>query len=163
MRTLLVGLGAFAILIAAGCTAPLDQGNLTIRCPGAGSATAVANGQVTIDGVVLRIVADLTAPPSVDEGLTVAIEVQGPALGPTDRSASIDCMRIAKPDRGEQWDTTPKGIKEFRDNAKTRVLATARDGPHWVAGDVVQVTVWLKTIGGGPWHVLTLDRQQIHP
>jgi hypothetical protein len=161
MRVLVAGLGAFAII--AGCTAPADQGNLIIRCPGAGGAIAVTNGQVTIDTVVLRIAADLTAAPSAEEGMTVAIDVQGPPLGPNDRSPSVDCIRVAKPERGEQWDTTARRLQEFRDPTKTRVLATARDGPHWVAGDVADVMVWLKTTGTGPWHVLRLDRQQVHP
>jgi hypothetical protein len=163
VRLLTAGFGALAIVIAAGCAAVPDQGSLVIRCPSAGGAIAVANGAVTIDGIILRIGADLIAPASVDDGITAAIDVQGPAMGPSDRSPSIDCVRIARPERSEQWDTTPRRIQEFRDGTKTRVLATARDGPHWAAGDVVVVTVWLKTAGGGSWHVLTLDRQLIHP
>ncbi|MDP9282563.1 MAG: hypothetical protein M3P38_10760 [Chloroflexota bacterium] len=148
--------GAFVVLATTSCA---DQGNLYIRCPDAGGAVPVNDGQVTIDGVVIRVAADLTVPAAAaDEGMTVAIELQLPD-SPSHTSPSVQCarMRIAKDNT--QWDVVPSRIEERYDGSTARIRATARDGPHWRLEDPVEVTIWLKTTSGR--HVLALGRPPI--
>ena len=103
MRALIAGLGALTVLMTVGCA---DQGNLMIRCPDAGGELAVTDGQVTIDGVVMRVAADLNEPSSPEKGLTFAINVQLPAL-PSDKAApSVECVRLRMPQQNAQWDAT---------------------------------------------------------
>ena len=64
MRALVAGLGALLVIATTSCT---DQGNLTIRCPDAGGAVPVNDGQITIDGVLMRVAADLSVPAAADE------------------------------------------------------------------------------------------------
>jgi hypothetical protein len=157
MRAHIAVFGALAILLSAGC---VDQGNLVIRCPDSGGLIAVADGQVTIDGVATRVTADLTGASAADHGMTFVIELQRSAA-PADASPVVECVRLSKPDRGERWDVIANHVQEFRDNSTMRILATDGDGPHWVTGDLVDVVIWLKTASGR--HVLSLGRQPVHP
>jgi hypothetical protein len=157
MRALVAGLWALLIAATTSCT---DQGNLYIRCPDAGGAVPVIDGEITIDGVLMRVAADLTVPAAAaDEGMTVVIDLQFPD-SPSHTSPSVQCarMRIAK--ENAQWDVVPSRIEERYEGSNARIRSMARDGPHWRLEDPVDVTIWLKTTSGR--RVLTLSRQSIH-
>ena len=118
------------------------------------------DGQVTIDGLSVRVAADLTGPTALEDGMTFAIEVQHALSSPTSPSPSILCVRVRRSDENMQWDAVPRRIDEVRDGTSARVLSKGRDGPHWRSTDLVDVTLWLKTERGR--HVLALGRQPIH-
>lgn len=128
-----------------------------IRCPGTGDAIAVTGGQVSIDGVVMRVTADLTAPVSAERGGTFAIDVEVPASG-SDRSPAVECVRMRIPKENTQWDAVPTRINDVRDGTTTRVRATGGEGPHWRLDEKVEVIVWLKTAANRR-HVLNLGAQ----
>jgi hypothetical protein len=147
---------AVLVGLTAGCNE--DEGNLTIRCPGTGGAVAVTDGQLSIDGVVMRVTAELDAPVAVDRGATFAVEVQVPASVST--SPAVECVRMRKPTENAQWDAVPERIAEVRDGSTTRVRAMGGEGPHWQLDEQLEVTVWLKTAASGR-HVLTLGAQPV--
>ena len=156
----LIAFGALLAATTGSCAAQgsPDPGNLVIRCPDAAGAVSVSDGQVTLGGIPIRVAAELGAPTAVDEGLTFAIEVHGPASG-TAPSPSVQCVRVRSTRESAQWDAVPRRIDETRDGANARVRAVGRDGPHWRTGELVDVTVWLKV--GTARHVLTLPGQLI--
>jgi hypothetical protein len=158
VRVPIHAVAAVAILVTASCHA--DEGNLFVRCPGTDGATAVSNGQVTIDRVTLRVSADLTAPSSAQDGMTFAIEVRLPD-SPSHSAPSVDCVRVEKPVDSARWDARPYTVHEFFDGSTARVVADGDHGPHWVAGDAVDVTVWLTVASRR--YPLMLGRQPIHP
>jgi hypothetical protein len=155
MRAVVAGVGAFLMIATTSCT---DQGNLLIRCPDAEGAVPVNDGQITIDGVVMRVAADLSLP-AADEGLTVAIDLQLPD-SPNHTSPSVQCARTRLAMQNVQWDFVPSRIQENYDGSNARIRSIGRDGPHWRLEDPIDVTIWLKTASGR--HVLTLGRQPIH-
>jgi len=157
MRGALVA--GFAALLVIATTSCADQGNLIIRCPDAGSAIPVTDGQVTIDGVVMRVAADLSVPAAADEGMTATIDVQLPD-SPSHTSPSVQCTRMRLVEQNAQWDVVPSRIEESYDGTTARIRSTARDGPHWRLEDAIDVTIWLRTTSGR--HVLTLSQQTIH-
>ena len=77
-----------------------------IRCPDAGGAVPVNDGQITIDGVVMRLAADLSVPAAADEGMTAIIDVQLPDP-PSHASPSVECVRMRSAEQGAQWDMVP--------------------------------------------------------
>ncbi len=156
MRALLVMLGASAIVATTSCA---DEGNLVIRCPDAGGAVPVNDGQATLDGVAVRVAADLRVPAAADEGMTFAIEVQLPD-SPSHTSPSVLCVRMRLVEENVQWDVVPSRIEEVYDGSNARIRSIGRDGPHWRLDDLVDVTIWLKTASGR--HVMTLNHQPIH-
>ena len=160
MRLLVVGLGAVLIITATSCASYVpDQGNLVIRCPDAGAAVGVNDGQVTIDAVVMRVAADLIAPAAVADGMSFAIDLSFSDSSST-QGLRVECVRVARQNENARWDAVPRFTEETRDGSNARVRSTGRDGPHWRPADVVDVTVWLKTSSGR--HVLALGRQPIH-
>ena len=158
MRTFIAAFGTIVILMAASCRA--DEGNLVIRCPGTDGAIAVADGQATVNGVMLRVSADLATPPSAQEGMTFVIEVRLPDT-PGHTGPSVDCVRVDKPSDSARWDARPYLTEQNSDGSLTVVRAKGDHGPHWAAGDAVDVTVWL-TVSTHRYPV-TLGRQPIHP
>ena len=52
-----------------------------IRCPDAGGAAPVNDGQITIDGVVMRLAADLSVPAAADEVRAHAQRGAGRSVG----------------------------------------------------------------------------------
>ena len=159
MRALTASLAALVVL-GAGCadTSNRDEGNLMIRCPGAGGAVAVTDGRVSIDGVLMRVTAQLNAALAVDGGATFAIDVEVPAS--VSASPAVECVRMRKPTENSQWDAVPERIAEVRDGSTTRVRASGGEGPHWQPDEPIEVTVWLKTPASGR-HVLTLGAQPV--
>jgi hypothetical protein len=91
MRQLFAGLGALLAVATASC---VDQGNLVIRCPDAGGAVALNDGNVTIDAVVMRVAADLNAPAGATEGMSFAIELNFPDL-PSMQGLRVECARAS--------------------------------------------------------------------
>jgi hypothetical protein len=148
--------GALVVLATTSCT---DQGNLVIRCPDAGGAVQVSDGQVTIDAVVMRVAADLIAPAAVADGMSFAIDLKFPDSSST-RGPRVECVRVALEKENARWDAVPRLTEETRDGSSARVRSTGRDGPHWRPEDLVDVTIWLRTASGR--HVITLGRQPIH-
>lgn len=130
-----------------------------IRCPDAGGAIPVTDGQVTIDAVVMRVAADLSVPAAPDGGMTFTIDVQLPA-SPSATSPVVQCVRMRLAEQNVQWDATPSRIDDVGDGSSVRIRSTRGEGPHWRPDDLVDVTIWLKTASGR--HVLTLSRQPIH-
>jgi hypothetical protein len=114
MRALVAGLGAVLVVVATNCsdqTVP-DPGNLVIRCPDSRGAIPVNDGQVTIDGLSMRVATDLRGPTAPEDGMTFAIEVRHALSSPTSPSASIQCVRVRRTDENVQWDavaTDPTG------------------------------------------------------
>jgi len=156
MRALVAGLGALLVAAATSCS---DQGNLYIRCPDAGGGVALNDGNVTIDAVVMRVAADLTAPAGATDGMSFAIELNFPDL-PTMRGVRVECVRVRRVTESVQWDAVPRLTEETHDGSNARVRSTGRDGPHWRPEDLVDVTIWLRTASGR--HVLAIGRQPIH-
>jgi hypothetical protein len=156
MRLVDAGVGVLVVVATLSCA---DQGNLMIRCPDAGGAVPVNDGQITIDGVVMRVAADLSVPAAAEEGMTVAIDVQLPD-SPTHTSPSVQCARLRLAKENAQWDVVPSRIEEHYDGSTARIRSIGRDGPHWRLEDPIDVTIWLKTVSGR--HILTLSRQVIH-
>ena len=158
MRAATVALSAIVMIMAAGCTAT-DQGSLEIRCPGADGAIAVSSGQVSIEGVPIRVNADLTGASSTDVGMAFVIEVQL-ADSPAHPAPSVDCVRIEKADQNAQWDARPYVVHQFFDGSTARIRADGDHGPHWVSGDAVAVTIWLTVATHR--YPLALGRQLLH-
>jgi hypothetical protein len=156
MRALVAGLGALLVIATTSCT---DQGNLMIRCPDAGGAVPVNDGQITIDGVLMRVAADLSVPAAADEGMTVAIDLQLPD-SPNHASPSVQCARMRLTTESVQWDVVPSRVQQNFDGSTAHIRSIGRDGPHWRLEDPIDVTIWLRTASGQ--HVLTLGRQPIH-
>ncbi len=148
--------GAVVILATMSCT---DQGNLVIRCPDAGGAVPVNDGQVTIDAVVMRVAADLIAPAAVADGMSFAIDLNFPDSSST-QGLRVECVRVALEKESARWDAVPRLTEETRDGSNARARSTGRDGPHWRPEDPVDVTIWLRAASGR--HVITLGRQPIH-
>jgi hypothetical protein len=155
----LVAVCALLAVTTISCADQPDPGNLFIRCPDSRGAISVSDGQVTVAGIPIRVAADLTLPREPDEGMTFAIEVNGPDV-PTGRSLAVQCVRVSRADENVRWDAVPRRVEEFYDGSNARVRATGRDGPHWRIDELVDVTVWLKVATGR--HVLTLPKQPIH-
>ena len=150
------------VVVTTGCATPKDEGNLQIRCPDAGGAVAVVNGQVAIDAVVMRVAADLTGPATVeDDGLKFAVELQLPRAAAPITSPAVECVRISRLEENARWDATPSRIEEVRNESTVSVRATRGEGPHWRSAEVVDVTVWVK-MSTGRRHVLALGHQRIH-
>jgi hypothetical protein len=156
VRKVVAVLGALLVGATASCA---DQGNLYIRCPDAGGAVALNDGKVTIDAVVMRVAADLTAPAGATDGMSFAIELNFPDSSGT-RSLSVECVRVALQKESARWDAVPRLTEETHDGSNARVRSTGRDGPHWRPEDPVDVTIWLRTPSGR--HVVALGRQPIH-
>jgi len=149
-------LAAVLLAVGAGCAGTReDEGNLLIRCPGTGGAVAVTDGQVSIDGMRMRVSAELHAPIDINRGATFTIDVQLPALEPRTASPTVECVRMRKPAENTQWDAVPERVAEVRDESGTRVRASGGEGPHWRPDEQVEVTVWLRTRASGR-HVLAL-------
>ena len=130
-----------------------------IRCPDAGGAKPVTDGQVTVDAVAMRVAADLIAPAVVADGMSFAIDLTFPD-SPGTQGIRVECVRLALVKENARWDSVPRRTEESRDGSNARVRSTDRDGPHWRAEDAVDVTIWLHTASGR--HVLPLGRQPIH-
>jgi hypothetical protein len=162
VRALPAGLAAIALVVlSASCadTSDQDEGNLMIRCPGAGGAVAVTDGQVSIDGALMRVSAELNAPVAVDRGATFAIDVQFPASVST--TPRVECVRMRDAAENAQWDAVPERTAEVRGDRSTwSVRAMGGEGPHWQIDERIEVTVWLKTAASGR-HVLNLGAQPV--
>ncbi len=156
MRALIGGVGALLLVATMSCA---DQGNLTIRCPDAGGAIAVTGGLVMLDGVAMRVTADLSVPAAPAGGMTFAIDIQLPD-SPGVPSPAVECVRVRLGRENAQWDAVPSLIHEVRDGSTVRIRATKGQGPHFSPDNPVDVTIWLKTRSGR--RVLTLGRQSIH-
>lgn len=153
---MVVVLGASIVAATASCA---DQGDLLIRCPDAGGAVSVTDGQVTIDAVVMRVAAELTAPTTVADGMSFAIDLTFPD-SPGTQGVRVECVRVAHVKENTRWDAVPRRTEESRDGSNAHVRSTDRDGPHWRPEDPVDVTIWLRTTSGR--HVVTMGRQPIH-
>lgn len=147
-------------MLLTAATSCADQGNLSIRCPDAGGAVALNDGKITIDAVVIRIAADLTAPAGgATDGMSFAIEMSFPDL-PSMQGLRVECVRVALEKESARWDAVPRLTEETHDGSNGRVRSTGRDGPHWGPEHIVDVTLWLHTASGR--HVIALGRQPIH-
>ena len=158
MRALIAACTSIAIVAGAACSA--DEGNLLIRCPGLEGAIAVSNGAVTVETLALRVSADLATPAAAQEGMTFTIEIRLPD-SPAHVAPSVDCVRVDKPSNNSRWDARPYGTEQSSDGTVTIIRAKGDHGPHWPAGDAVDVTVWISVAGHR--HPLTVGRQPIHP
>jgi len=158
MRALIAACTSIAIVASAACRA--DEGNLLIRCPGLEGAIAVSSGAVTVESLALRVSADLATPASAQEGMTFVIEIRLPD-SPAHVAPSVDCVRVDKPSDNARWDARPYGTEQTSDGSVTIVRAKGDHGPHWAAGDAVDVTVWVSVAGHR--HPLTLGHQPVHP
>lgn len=156
----LVAVAVLLVVTTASCAEqPPDSGSLTIRCPDSRGALLVSDGRATLAGVPVRVSADLRGPTAPDEGMAFTIEVQRHSVA-TSPSLAVQCVRVRRTDENVQWDAVPRRIEDFDDGSNARVRATGRDGPHWRAGMLVDVTVWLKIATDR--HVLTMPGQPIH-